>query len=438
MYLELSGDELEINKVKKLLTVKPCTPDDYVAKEYKVYESVDNSTVNVPMFFKIKYNLLSKIIMQDGVKCSIKFTKELRDYQVDPANLVYTHLEAKKSGLCCVYTGWGKTCLALWVASKLKVKTLIVVHTGSLLEQWRERIEFFTDCKPGVYRQDCEDSGSNIVVATVQSLLRRKYKLEDFGFLIVDETHMYPTQYFKNIFYKIPTLYTLGLTATLTRKDKLDKVIKWFLGEIIVNIEQLTHQVSVKLEYYSSEHLKEEVFNRIGKLNQSKMLTDLCEDKKRTDFIISIINNCLSENRKILVLSHRRNQCEYMYNILGDKISGLYLGKMTNAELDITNAKSVILATYNMASMGYDNKTLDTLIFASPRSSIKQCVGRIIRQTNINFPLVIDIVDAYSFYNGLFNQRLKYYKSSKFSVSEDIQSQDEETNQSKGTEVCLL
>lgn len=434
MYLEIPNSHPDYEKIKSALNIKPYVPDEYYSKEYIVYNQVTNKCL-IPAFFKINNYSQTCMKIQFGVKCEINFTKKLRDYQLNASELVYQHLLKKKSGLCCVYTGWGKTCLALWIASKLKVKTLIVVHTGSLLEQWKERIDFFTDCKAGIYRQKCEES-SNIIVGTVQSLLKRKYKISDFGLLIIDETHMYPTEFFKNIFYEIPCLYTLGLTATLKRKDKLDKVINWFLGDIIINIDQISQQVSIRIDYYDTEQ-KDEILNRIGKLNQSRMLTELCSDKNRNNYIHSIIDECLKDNRKILVLSHRRTQCEYLFGLLGENISGLYLGGMNNDELEKTNDKRVILATYNMASMGYDNKTLDTLIFASPRSSIKQCVGRIIRQKNTNSPLVIDIVDPYSFYNGLFNQRMRYYRSSKFIINNEHNYSDMDNINERLNE-CLL
>ena len=45
--------------------------------------------------------------------------------------------------------------------------------------------------------------------------------------------------------------------------------------------------------------------------------------------------------------------------------------------------KSVVLGTYNMASEGMDIPSLDTVILASPRSDIRQSIGRILRK-NIN------------------------------------------------------
>ena len=46
-------------------------------------------------------------------------------------------------GLLDVEPGKGKTVMALNIISKLKTKTLVVVHKTFLLNQWKERISHF-------------------------------------------------------------------------------------------------------------------------------------------------------------------------------------------------------------------------------------------------------------------------------------------------------
>jgi hypothetical protein len=53
----------------------------------------------------------------------------------------------------------------------------------------------------------------------------------------------------------------------------------------------------------------------------------------------------------------------------------------------------IICATYQAASEGYDNKTLDTLVMGTPIGNIEQTVGRILRQENEFHPLIYEIVD---------------------------------------------
>ena len=81
---------------------------------------------------------------------------------------------------------------------------------------------------------------------------------------------------------------------------------------------------------------------------------------------------------------------------------GLYYGGMKNTALQESNKKRIIIATYKIASEGYDNKELDTLVFATPKTNIEQAIGRILRQENANQPEVIDLVDAWSVFNNLY------------------------------------
>ena len=49
-------------------------------------------------------------------------------------------LEVELSQFPC---GYGKTVLGLYLATKLKLKTLVIVHKEFLMNQWKERIEQF-------------------------------------------------------------------------------------------------------------------------------------------------------------------------------------------------------------------------------------------------------------------------------------------------------
>ena len=71
-----------------------------------------------------------------------------------------------------------------------------------------------------------------------------------------------------------------------------------------------------------------------------------------------------------------------------------------------------------MASEGYDNPKLDTLILASPKCNIEQAVGRILRKKNENPALVIDVNDCISVFNNWNRKRLAFYKTKKFNVKQ--------------------
>ena len=171
-----------------------------------------------------------------------------------------------------------------------------------------------------------------------------------------------------------------------------------------------------KITFYESEAepIKEKTMVN-GKINIPGMINDLCYNFARTFEIIKIIREKYKENRKILVLSDRRQHCNDIKKLLGDDYSvGLYLGGMKNEALQESNTKRIIIATYSMASEGYDNADLDTLILATPKSKVEQAVGRILRKENENEPEVIDIIDTYSVFYHFYNKRKKFYITKKF------------------------
>tara|TARA_Y100000310_G_C20492768_1_gene720064 strand:+ start:139 stop:570 length:432 start_codon:yes stop_codon:yes gene_type:complete len=130
----------------------------------------------------------------------------------------------------------------------------------------------------------------------------------------------------------------------------------------------------------------------------------------------------LKGTRKILLLSDRREHLEIIKEYLDRKgidKSGYYIGGMNQKDLEKSSQKQLILATYAMASEGFDVPTLDTLILASPKSDIIQSVGRILRKRSYErdiHPLVIDIVDPFSIFKRQADKRRRYYKKCNYEI----------------------
>ena len=110
---------------------------------------------------------------------------------------------------------------------------------------------------------------------------------------------------------------------------------------------------------------------------------------------------------------------------------------MKNAALQESNKKRIIIATYQIASEGYDNKELDTLVFATPKSNIEQAIGRILRQENVNEPEVIDFVDAWSVFNNLYFSRSRFYKKKKYDITGDVK-RNENDQQNIKLDKCVI
>jgi superfamily II DNA or RNA helicase len=124
------------------------------------------------------------------------------------------------------------------------------------------------------------------------------------------------------------------------------------------------------------------------------------------------------QDRKILVLTDRKAHCEYIKSLLNNFSVGIYYGGIKNEELKISNDCRIIVATYQMASEGYDNPELDTLILASPKGNVEQAVGRILRKKNKNAAVVVDINDCISIFNNWNKKRQTFYKSRNFIIKQ--------------------
>lgn len=428
--ISLDYDNELINSLKKELFVQPYCENPV---RFPIFR-ISNKYIYIPKYYGIKkFGLpnLENIKEQEGVTANFKFQCNLRDYQIEICNNILKHLQNKQSGLVSVYTGWGKTCAALWIVSKLKLKTLIIVHTDNLLEQWKERIkDFLGICSDqiGIIKGPNIDTSKDICIGMIQSISMKDYPTDtfkDFGFMIGDEVHHFSSRMFSRIFYKIGAKYNLGLSATLTRADGLTKVIKYFLGETIVSLKLSILNPIINIKYSNIDPLEEKRMVN-GKVNIPGMINSLCDSFTRNLEIVNIIKDKYNEGRKILVLSDRRNHCNELKKLLNTVINnsenevGLYYGGMKNIALQESNKKKIIIATYQIASEGYDNKELDTLIFATPKSNIEQAIGRILRQENINEPEVIDIVDSWSVFNNLYFKRSNFYKKKKYKIIGDV------------------
>ena len=414
------------------LTVKPFVPKNSIVKppSFRVYRESKNKFY-IPKFYGLEnYGDPDTIKTYKGKSIDLKFNGELREKQKPVVAKFLKNIKTRKSGLLALHTGFGKTCLGLYIISALKMKTIIVVHKEFLLRQWVERIEqFLPDAKVGRIQakiMDVEDK--DIVICMLQSLSMKDYPPEifrDFGFAIYDEVHHLGAEVFSRAFYKLTTEYSLGLSATMKRKDGLSKLLNWFLGNVVCKIERKGEDnVLVKVIRY---HFDDDDFNKLeldyrGRIKYTTMIKKLCEFDRRSEFILKVISDLFKQNidQQIIVLAHQKKLLGYLHDAIKDRniaTVGYYVGGMKEKDLKISEGKQVIIATYAMAEEGLDIKTLTTLVMATPKVDVTQSVGRILRQKRKE-SLVVDIVDSHMIFERHFKKRKTFYRKQKFKIIE--------------------
>lgn len=422
--------EADISGLKKKLTLTPKTIPGYdlaPAETYYAYMESE-SALYLPKAFGLEMFKLPDVTKLPVPEAkSFEFAGTLRPEQVIACRAVLEacHDPCRLGGLLCLPCGGGKTACGLWLVSQLGVKTMVVAHKEFLLQQWRERIEqFLPKAKVGIIKaQNLQVEGCDIVLASLQSLSMKDYPPEifkGFGCVLYDEVHRTSAKVFSQVFRKVVTKYTLGLTATPDRKDGLTPIFQWNIGDIA--FKQLSRSDTVQVEvlkYFANDPDYNDVPTIIsGKPNISRIINNIAFYEPRNKFITQKLLELAASGRRVLVMSDRRNQLECIKRLLGTTTSsGFYWGGMTQTELKDSETKQIILCTYKYAEEGLDLKDMSTLLLASPKTDVVQCVGRILRQKDLPHPpLVVDIVDDFSVFPNQARKRMTYYKSCKFDI----------------------
>jgi superfamily II DNA or RNA helicase len=326
------------------------------------------------------------------------------------------------------FTVTHNTVCALNIISKIKQKTLIIVHKGFLLNQWIERIEqFLPTAKVGkIQGQIIDIKDKDIVIGMLQSLSMKEYPsdmFDSFGLTVIDECHHISSEVFSRSLLKVVTKYTLGLSATMQRKDGLTKVFKMFLGDIVFSQQREPDEsVLVKaIEYQTTDDdFNETVYDYRGNPQYSTMISKLCEYNRRSEFILDVIKKELQEKKEqqIMILGQNKSILIYLHKAIEHRriaTVGYYVGGMKEEDLKESEGKQIIIATYAMAAEGLDIKTLSTLLLATPRTDVVQAVGRILRVKHER-PLVIDIIDSHDVFKNQWKKRLVFYKKNKYKI----------------------
>ena len=426
--------------IKGILTVKPYVPSVFVKPQfvprYKVFQESEEH-LYVPKHYGIQnfgpYAVSTRDVQQTPDKFW-DFKGSLRPIQMP---VVDSFLKPEPhDGIISLQTGGGKTVCALYIASQLKLPTLVLVHNTFLRDQWLERIgAFLPNARIGrVQGETLEIEDKDIIVAMLQSLSMKDYPPATFkpiGLVIVDECHHIASEAFSQSIPKITSKYMLGLSATPERKDKLMHVINWFLGPMLYKSDTADKiDDKVKVEYFEFEppnkEFNEVILNDAGVMFTTLMINKVVEYEPRNRFLVEILKDVFQEKeRQILVLSDRVEHTKVLFEMLPPEIQAesCILGRDVKAEQRALwcSTKRILIATYSMCSEGFDVSTLNTLLMSTSRPDIEQIVGRIMRTDKTKRkldPLILDVVDPA--FRRQFQSRLQLYKKRSYLVEKCV------------------
>lgn len=378
------------------------------------YSVINNNIISIPIG---RIDLIPKNYKIKDIRTKVptefpEFKYKLRESQEEIYNIV------EDNYLINAKPGWGKTITALAIIKKLGNKALVVTHTTKLRDQWYEEIKTGFGFKPGIIGSGKLNTSTPIVVSNIQTLVKHIKELKDtFGTIIIDECHHIPASTFQVISDKLSARYKLGLSGTLSRKDKKHMLIFDYISkkvyipkkENVLDPLILVYKTNIRIP---GNHLVPWA-NRVNELVERK------------DFRAIVKNLAMAQAERghtVLVVSDR---VKFLEELSAEVENSICITSKTEnqpkLENDIRNGVSNILfGSIGLYKEGISINQISSLILATTISNeplIVQLVGRIIRKFEGKLrPEVIDIVFDCPTGKKQFETRLRAYRSEQYEI----------------------
>lgn len=345
-----------------------------------------------------------------------------RDYQESAIKEMLKH----DTGILCVPTGGGKTFMGLNIIAIRQQPSLIIVHNKELLNQWVDAATSLLNIEKkeiGILGDGKKKVGKRITIAIINTLVKMltpDIKFH-FGLMMVDECHRTPSKTFSDAVNYFPARYVYGLSATPFRRDKLDKLLEFYIGKVRYKI----NQVDLAGEGYimtPEVRVIETDFEYEYEDDYSKMVSALTKDEERNWKIIeAITNNTFKiEEGTVLIVSDRKEHLEQIASHWQDNFAILTGStKKKEREAIIEHLKNgdikFLFSTIQLIGEGFDLPSIEKVFLLTPvkfAGRVIQTVGRALRtKDGKGTPVIYDFNDKkVDVLQGAFWNRIRTYK----------------------------
>lgn len=366
----------------------------------QLYEAEGN-TLYIPFSYSKSYPRPERSSFTER---QISFKGTLRESQKEVKNEAIQRLNKYGSVIVAAYPGYGKTATSIYIASKIKLRTLIICHRIVLVNQWKESIKkFCPDATVQILSGSSEKEDVDFYIANVVNV--SKYSREfysDIATLLIDECHLIMAEKLSSCMRYITPRYLIGLSATPYRTDGLDILIDMYFGKYKIVRKLFRKHIVYR---YNTGFKPEVKMNRMGKVDWGSVLESQCANKERNETIIKLIK--WFPDRIFLVLCKRVDQAKYIVRRLEEEKEDVTSLIGSNQEFE--QSSRVLVGTVQKTGVGFDHPRLNTLILASDvEGYFVQYLGRVFRCED-NEPIIFDLVDNYSLLLKHFKTRNSVY-----------------------------
>ena len=348
---------------------------------------------------------------------------QLRDYQQESVEKILNMSEREKK-IACLPTGSGKTILLSEICRRINSRILIVVQSSELRQQTLDKLKMVCgeSVDVGSIQGNLKEYNHKIIVATRQTLtsggkdvIKEKFKkmLEygSFKYVIFDECHCATNQQKTIIENLNKDICVLGLTATpynISLKNIYDGII--YKRELIDMMKEKYLVEPLCYQVYTDTDISN--VKVVGSDFVEKQLSNAVNTDYRNNLIVkSYMEKCKSDNRNKTIVfcttvnhSKKLAECFNKNGIKAISIDGS-LNKKDREKIlkDFHDEKYQVVCNVNVLSIGFDEPSIDSIIFARPTKSKMlyiQQLGRGLRlYEDKKDCLIIDVVDVTKGFN---------------------------------------
>ncbi len=366
--------------------------------------------------------------------------------------------------------GLGKTFVFAGIMARLRRRALYIVPNKFLQKQAVEDLSGTLGCRIGAVvgssdkAKSAENFDVSVIVINTAMLMSEKY-FSQFGFICLDEAHMYVGPKRRKIYWNAMARYVMMMSATINEnRFGFDPLYHRQVNEIVHSEEipgfdagSERFKANIDVIHYCGhpDFTKEILSPSTGKLFTPSMIKQFAADPRRNELIIrETLRLWKDPTNNIFIFVENRDHADLLSAEIekrlrgvgtgaGDKDvhvviadDGIYekivalkssekafpalKGGIKDAEREIALAARIIPVSYSYGGTGISIKKMNCAIFAtSRRSNMRQITRRICRKGGdvTKVRQIIDIVDEKTAMRFQLASRLIAYRSFKWKIS---------------------
>lgn len=382
-------------------------------------ESDTHYSVPSNAYYKLEWETIEDHRNFKPLDYSLEFSGNLRFEQQEAVDKFLTKGRAR-SGLLQAPPGFGKTFTACSLIASNNTRTLILVHTKLLFEQWLKELAIqlpeATIGKIG----DGNFSIGDVTVAIYKTAHNNLDKLRDeFSMLIVDECHRCPADMFSTVVNNINAKVKIGLSATPRRKDGKHIYLNDFFSKHLVIAKDL-RAMAIPVVTIIKTDFKFAIID--PKRDWARAINKLCADDNYINLIAAKTNSCIKQGRCPLIICDRVDMLKKLQKLIPTSICVIGESSTEIREDALKNLGKTYKAilTTKLFDEGISCHRLDTLFFTCPSNNNvqwEQRIGRIIRlHKDKQNPLIVDFWLAGAVVSRQQIGRLAWYQQCGYTI----------------------